>query len=92
VSFDPISDHVGYPLLSEAELAEVVKFGEIRSFPENQPLFSAGNCPFNSYIILAGTVRVIDTSRGTRSIFVRYGPGRFTGDIDLLTLRPPLTR
>ena len=88
--FDPISDEVGYPLLSEAELLEVAQFGERRTFAENQPLFSAGNCPFNSYTILTGTVRVVDTSRGPRSVFVRYGPGRFTGDIDLLTLRPSL--
>jgi thioredoxin reductase (NADPH) len=88
--FDPISDEVGYPLLSEAELVEVAQFGERRTFAENQPLFSAGNCPFNSFTILAGDVRIIDTSRGAPRVFVRYGPGRFTGDIDLLTQRPSL--
>jgi thioredoxin reductase (NADPH) len=88
--FDPISDEVGYPRLNDVELSEVAQFGERRTFAENQALFSEGNCPFNSYTILKGTVRVIDTSRGTPSVFVRYGPGRFTGDIDLLTLRPSL--
>jgi CRP-like cAMP-binding protein len=90
LTFDPVSDEVGYPLLSESELAEVAQFGEKRTFAENQPLFSAGNCPFNSYTILTGVVRIIDTSQGTPRVFVRYGPGHFTGDIDLLTQRPSL--
>jgi thioredoxin reductase (NADPH) len=90
LAFDPISDEVAYPLLSEAELEEVAQFGERRTFAQDQALFSAGKCPFNSYTILTGDVRIIDTSQGTPRVFVRYGPGHFTGDIDLLTLRPSL--
>jgi thioredoxin reductase (NADPH) len=90
LKFDPISDEVAYPLLNKAELTEVAEFGDRRTFAENKPLFSAGDCPFNSYTILSGQVRIVDTSRGTRTVFVRYGAGHFTGDIDLLTRRPSL--
>jgi thioredoxin reductase (NADPH) len=88
INFDPLSDEVAFPQLTEAELSEVVPFGDKCSFVENKPLLSAGDCPFNSYMILSGQVRIIDISTGARRVFVRYGAGRFTGDIDIFTRRP----
>jgi thioredoxin reductase (NADPH) len=90
INFDPLSDEVAFPQLSDAELAEIAQFGDRCSFVENKALFSAGDCPFNSYVILSGQVRIIDISTGTRRVFVRYGAGYFTGDIDLFTRRPTL--
>jgi thioredoxin reductase (NADPH) len=88
--FDPLSDPVAYPHLTDAELAEAARFGEPCAFAENEPLVSAGGYPFSSYLILSGTVRAVDISTGERVVFIRYGAGYFTGDIDLLTRRPSL--
>ena len=88
LDFDPLADKVAFPALSDAELAEVRGFGECCSFVENQALFSAGDYPFNSHVILSGGVRIIDLSTGERVVFLRYGAGYFTGDIDLFTRRP----
>jgi thioredoxin reductase (NADPH) len=85
---NPLSDKTAFPRLSETELAEVASFGERCSFARNQPLFRAGDYPFNSHVILSGMVRIVDMSSGERLVFVRYGAGYFTGDIDLLTRRP----
>jgi thioredoxin reductase (NADPH) len=88
--FDPLSDPIAYPQLSMAELEEVTPFGEPCSFAESEPLVSAGDYPFNSYVILSGRVRAVDVSTGEPVVFVRYGAGYFTGDIDLLTRRPSI--
>jgi thioredoxin reductase (NADPH) len=85
---DPLADPLAYPKLTAAELAEVAPFGERCTFAKDQPLFLAGDYPFNSHVILSGTVRVVDISTGEPVIFVRYGAGYFTGDIDLFTRRP----
>jgi thioredoxin reductase (NADPH) len=85
---DPLVDEVAFPHLTEAELAEVALFGERRSFAKDEALFCAGDYPFNSHAILSGRVRIVDVSSGERVVFVRYGLGYFTGDIDLLTRRP----
>jgi thioredoxin reductase (NADPH) len=85
---DPLSDKVAFPQLTEAELAEVALFGERRSFAKDEELFCATDYPFNSHAIVSGTIRIVDISTGERVIFVRYGPGYFTGDIDLFTRRP----
>jgi thioredoxin reductase (NADPH) len=90
LGFDPLSDTVAYPHLDASELAEVAPFGERCAIAENDSLVSAGDYPFNSYVILSGTVRAVDISTGERVVFVRYGAGYFTGDIDLFTRRPSI--
>ena len=90
LAFDPLSDPVAYPHLNPIELEEVVPFGERCTIAENEPLVAAGDYPFNSYVILSGTVRAVDISTGERVVFVRYGAGYFTGDIDLFTRRPSI--
>jgi thioredoxin reductase (NADPH) len=90
LGFDPLSDTVAFPCLNPSELVEVAPFGERCAIAENDPLVSAGEYPFNSYVILSGTVRAVDVSTGERVVFVRYGSGYFTGDIDLFTRRPSI--
>jgi thioredoxin reductase (NADPH) len=90
LGFGPLADEVAFPRLNEAEIAEAAPFGERCSFAVNQTLFSAGDYPFNSHVIISGTVRIIDISTGSRVVFVRYGAGYFTGDIDLFTRRPSM--
>lgn len=90
LGFDPLSDPIAYPHLNPSELEEAAAFGERCLIAENDPLVSAGDYPFNSYVILSGTVRAVDISTGERVVFVRYGAGYFTGDIDLFTRRPSI--
>jgi thioredoxin reductase (NADPH) len=90
LGFDPLSDPVAYPHLNPTELEEVAPFGERCTVAADDPLVSAGDYPFNSYVILSGTVRAVDISTGERVVFVRYGAGYFTGDIDLFTRRPSI--
>ena len=86
--FDPISDRIAFPYLSESERTDTALFGERCYFQEGDVLFTGGEYPFNCYVILSGEVRIIDVSAGERAAFTRYGAGYFTGDIDLFTGRP----
>jgi thioredoxin reductase (NADPH) len=90
LGFDPLTDKAAYPRLNEAELEEAAFFGERCSFSKNEPLFSAGDYPFDSHVILSGRVRAVDVSTGERVVFARYGAGYFSGDIDLFTHRPAM--
>jgi thioredoxin reductase (NADPH) len=88
IGFDPLTDATAFPNLSEFELGEIAPFGERCTFEENEPLFSAGDYPYNCFVITSGRVRSVDVSTGERVVCVRLGVGYFTGDIDLLTRRP----
>jgi thioredoxin reductase (NADPH) len=80
-------DAVAFPVLSDLELALGGKFGTRCSFQQGEALFSAGDHPFDCYLILAGEVCIVDVSTGEPTCVLRYGPGHFTGDIDLFTGR-----
>jgi thioredoxin reductase (NADPH) len=88
VGFDPLADKRAFPPLSKAELEEVGLFGTACFFEKDEPLSRLGDYPCHSYVILSGTVRVVDVSTGAREVALRYGEGYFTGDIDVLTRRP----
>src|SRR5215467_1071978 len=88
IGFDPLTDSDAFPRLSEAELGEIASLGERCRFDEHEPLFSVGDYPYNSFVIISGRVRSVDISTGERVVCVRFGAGYFTGDIDLLTRRP----
>jgi thioredoxin reductase (NADPH) len=88
VGADPFLDTVAFPRLADDDMLEVAEFGEIAPFKVDQSLFSAGDYPFDSYVIVSGRVRIVDDSTGSQVVALRYGAGYFTGDIDLLTRRP----
>lgn len=76
--------------LSEAELAEVTLFGERRSFTKDEALFCAGDYRSTVTLFSSEGFASWNLSTGERVVFVRYGPGYFTGDIDLFTRRSPV--
>ncbi len=85
---DPLADTTAFPVLSAAELEQCLEFGVRCSFQPGEALFSAGDQPFDCYLITAGEVCIVDVSTDERHCVLRYGTGHFTGDIDLLTGRP----
>ena len=74
-----------HPVLTSSELAEVSLFGTVCSFERGQILTRAGDRCFSSYVLLTGEVRILDVSQAQETILMRYRPGQFTGDVDVLT-------
>ena len=87
---DPLADKAAFPRLSEAEIADIVPFGDLCRFVRDQALVRIGDEHVSCFVILSGKMRAIDLSTGERVVFVRYDRGYFTGDIDVLTQRPSM--
>lgn len=83
----PLLDEIAFLHLNTAELEEAAKFGERCTFSKGECLFSAGDSPFDCFVIISGDICIVDISRGSKHCVVRYGSGYFTGDIDLFTGR-----
>jgi thioredoxin reductase (NADPH) len=83
----PTEDQAAFPILDESEREKAAAFGARCSFEPGQALFSAGDQPFDCFIILSGEVCIFDVSSDERVCVVRCGAGHFTGDIDLFTGR-----
>jgi thioredoxin reductase (NADPH) len=74
-----------YPRLTAAQIALLGRFGTRHEVPPRSTLFCEGDRDCDFFVVLAGKVAVVqETDEGLRLIAV-HGPGRFLGDLSLLT-------
>jgi thioredoxin reductase (NADPH) len=80
-----------FPTLEPAELAQLRRFGEMRSFAPGEYLARAGDTGIGMFVILSGEV-VISQHDGPqgRAPIVTHGPGSFGGELAQLSGRPAL--
>jgi thioredoxin reductase (NADPH) len=75
-----------YPRLTADQIARLTALGQQRIVPAREHLFHAGDRDCDFYVVLSGTVAVVeaDGMADNRVISV-HGPGRFLGELGLLT-------
>jgi thioredoxin reductase (NADPH) len=73
------------PLLSGAEIAALEPLGARRPTSEGDYLYRAGDTTYDFYVVLSGLVEAFITVDGEERIIARHGPGRFLGELNLLT-------
>jgi thioredoxin reductase (NADPH) len=78
-------DVVGaYPRLSELQIEELARHGHPRRMHAAEVLYQAGAVDCELIVVLSGLVAVIDPNQPDEPIGV-HGPGRFVGELGLLT-------
>src|SRR5205807_2191276 len=81
---DPAAEKL-FPMLPDAELAELEKYGEILEFNDGDVLFSEGQTEYPFYLVMEGRVKVTKKfGNEVRSLAV-HDPGSFSGEISMLT-------
>ncbi len=73
------------PTLADPELAVLETLGTRRSVTVGEYLYREGDITYDFYVILSGAVEILVRSDGEEQIIVRHGPGRFLGELNLLT-------
>lgn len=73
-----------YPRLDREQVEVVATYGERRPTRRGDVLFSEGDRDYGFFLILAGTVAILDKGEVIRV----HGPGRFLGELGLLTGQP----
>ena len=48
-------------------------------------LFREGDATYDFYVVLSGAVEIVVRSDGEERVITRHGPGRFLGELNLLT-------
>ncbi|MFS8980753.1 FAD-dependent oxidoreductase [Cupriavidus necator] len=82
--------HQMFPVLAEAEIARVRRFGTLRHFAAGDHLYRAGSlCP-GVFLLLSGKVQISgrDGLRDDRTIHVYAKRGEFTSDVTQLSNKP----
>ena len=85
----PTTD-VAFPTLTEQEMSCVAGIATLRRFPDGAVLVAAGERDFPMFVVRSGEVVIFADASGGPVEVVSHGPGRFTGDVDILSRRPAL--
>jgi thioredoxin reductase (NADPH) len=74
------------PVLSEAEISRIVRFGGRRKYRRGERLFAAGEQAPGIFVVLKGTLTMsLRDGLGRVVPVVRHSQGQFTGEIAQLT-------
>jgi len=78
-------DAVAFPTLDGSELAVLEALGSRRSVAVGEYLYREGDTTYDFYVILSGAAEIVVRSDSEERIVARHGPGRFLGELNLLT-------
>src|SRR5512135_2989625 len=84
--------HLAFPKLSESEVEGLAGMAKICSFQDGELIFQAGQRGLPFYVVASGAIAIVDESADVPKTVVVHGPREFTGDVSLLTDRPPSSR
>jgi thioredoxin reductase (NADPH) len=73
------------PTLDEAQLALLAGFGQRRPVEAGEVLYAEGDATYDFYVLLSGLVEVVGHFDGEEVVVAVHGPGRFLGELNLLT-------
>ena len=74
-----------YPRLSDEQLMTLSRYGHRRSVPRGTVLFCEGDRDCSFFVVLGGKVAVVQETASEPRLIALHGPGRFVGDLALLT-------
>jgi thioredoxin reductase (NADPH) len=78
-------DAVAFPTLDDAELAVLEALGTRRSVAAGEYLYREGDVSYDFFVIRSGAVEIVVGSGAEERVIIRHGPGRFLGELNLLT-------
>lgn len=74
-----------YPRLTDEQLMTLSRYGDRRSVPEGTVLYCEGDQDCGFFVVLEGKVAVVQETAAQPRLIAVHGPGRFLGDLALLT-------
>ena len=81
---------VAFPILGPRDLAALNARGHLREVRTGEILFAEGDRDLPFFVVLEGSIEIVEHSRGTPHTVTVHRPGGFTGDVDMLSGRAVL--
>lgn len=80
-----VDDGVAWPTLEPDEIAYMETLGSRRQVGAGEYLYRAGDYGYDFYVVLSGSAVITVRDSGHEREIVRYGPGGFLGELNMLT-------
>ena len=85
------ADHeLAFPVLTPAQIDALRPSGHLRSVAAGEVLFQEGDRGFCFYVVVTGSIDIVESSSGEPKLVTVHGPGQFSGDVDMLSGRVAL--
>lgn len=83
------TEELAFPQLSTEEIACLRPFATVHDLADGDYVFRKGDPEFDLYVVESGRIEVTNPCDDDR-VIATHDAGGFSGDIDLLTRRPPI--
>jgi thioredoxin reductase (NADPH) len=80
-----MSDDAAFPTLDESDIGVLEALGTRRPIVAGEYLYREGDATYDFFVVVSGEVEIIVSSGGEETVIARHGPGRFLGELNLLT-------
>ena len=81
-----------FPTLTPAQVERIAAHGHVRQMRSGEVLVEAGEQIVPFFVVTAGRVEIVRPSSTNETLIAVYGPGQFTGEVNMLSGRPALLR
>jgi len=78
-------DPTAFPTLDATQIAALGSLGTHRAVAKGEFLYREGDAAYDFYVVLSGEVEIVTGSGSDERVIARHGPGRFLGELNLLT-------
>ena len=76
---------VAFPRLSTAQIDTLRTYGEVESMPSGRVLFQQGERTYSFFVVLTGTVAIVNQLGDHQTTYAVSQPGAFLGELNMLT-------
>jgi thioredoxin reductase (NADPH) len=81
-----------FPTLTAAQVERTAAHGRTRLIRAGEVLVEAGAQVVPFFVVTAGRVEVVQLSGANETLVAAFGPGQFTGEVNMLSGRPAILR
>ena len=79
-----------FPTLTPAQVERIAAHGRVRQIRPGEVLVQPGDQIVPFFVITTGGIEIVRPSSANETLVVLYGPGQFTGEVNMLSGRPAL--
>ncbi len=81
-----------FPTLTPEQVERIAAHGHLRQIRPGEVLVQPGDQIVPFFVVKAGGIEIVRPSSASETLVVLYGPGQFTGEVNMLSGRPALLR